>query len=120
MAQDDEISEVEELFYEGSDLHGEGRYDEALERFDRCLALDPCYGDAILGKAMVHLERGEHDAAIALGNRLAEINPDDVMTYTSLSMFYERAGKIPEAEAAASKARTLDWKRRLAEEGSEK
>ena len=119
-SSDDEISEVEELFYEGSDLHGEGRYDEALERFERCLALDPTYADALLGKAMVHLERGEHDLAIELGKRLAELYPDDVMSHTSLSMFYERAGRIEEAEAAGAKARMLDWKRQLTEDSNEK
>jgi tetratricopeptide (TPR) repeat protein len=118
MAGVDDVSEVEELFYEGSDLHGEGRYDEAMACFDKCLAIDPTYADAILGKAMVHLERGEHDRAIALGHRLAELRPDDVLAFTSLSMFYERAGMIKEAEEAGAKARTLDWKRQL-EEGPE-
>jgi tetratricopeptide (TPR) repeat protein len=113
VAPDDDVSELEELFYEGSDLHGERRYDEAMERFERCLAIDPNYADAILGKAMVHLERGEHAQAIALGKRLAEVAPDDVMTFTSLSMFYERAGMIPEAEEASAKARMLDWKAQL-------
>jgi tetratricopeptide (TPR) repeat protein len=113
-------SELEELFYEGSDLHGEKRYDEAMERFDRCLAIDADYTDAILGKAMVHLERGEHEQAIALGRRLAELAPDDVLAFTSLSMFYERAGMIKEAEEAGAKARMLDWKRQLVEESKEK
>lgn len=110
---DDETSEIEELFYEGSDLHGEGRHEEALERFERCLAIDATYADAILGKAMVHLWREEFDEAIALGNKLVELAPDDVLAYTNLSMFYQRAGRIEEAEAAGAKARMLDWKRDL-------
>jgi tetratricopeptide (TPR) repeat protein len=119
-SDDEQASELEELFYEGSDLHGEKRYDEAMERFERCLAIDPDYTDAILGKAMVHLERGEHDLAIALGRRLAELAPDDVLAFTSLSMFYERAGMIKEAEEAGAKARMVDWKRQLGEESEEK
>lgn len=108
--------DLEELFYQGSDLNGEGRYEEAMECFDRCLAIDPTYADAMLGKAMVHLERAEYEEAIALGKRIAELNPEDVLAYTSLSMFYERAGRIAEAEEAGAKARMLDWKRRLGEE----
>jgi tetratricopeptide (TPR) repeat protein len=119
VAKDDAV-DLEELFYEGSDLHGEKRYDEAMERFDRCLAIDPGYTDAILGKAMVHLERGEHEQAIALGRRLAELTPDDVLAFTSLSMFYERAGMIKEAEEAGAKARMLDWKRQLGEDAEKK
>ena len=51
------------------------------------------------------------DFIVALG-----LNPEDVLAYTSLSMFYERAGRIAEAEEAGAKARMLDWKRRLGEE----
>lgn len=119
MGMEQEKPDLEELFYQGSDLNGEGRYDEAMECFDRCLAIDPTYADAMLGKAMVHLERGEYDEAIALGKRIAEIHPEDVLAYTSLSMFYERAGRIKEAEEAGAKARMLDWKRRLEEETNE-
>ncbi|TFH24625.1 MAG: tetratricopeptide repeat protein [Myxococcales bacterium] len=109
----EQISELEELFYEGSDLHGEGRHEEAMERFERCLAIDPSYADAILGKAMVHLSRGQFDDAIENGKRLVELDPNDVLAYTNLSMFYQRAGRIEEAEAAGAQARMLDWKREL-------
>jgi tetratricopeptide (TPR) repeat protein len=116
MGDDEEISEVEELFYEGTDMHGEGRHDEAMVLFDRCLAIDPDYADAILGKAMVHLAREEFDEAIALGLRLVEMDPKDILAYTNLSMFYQRAGHISEAEDAGAKARMLDWKRELGDE----
>jgi len=118
MTADDAPSEIEEIFYEGSDLQGEGRYDEALACFERCLAIDPEYADALLGKAMVHLARGETELAIEIGRRLAELYPNDVLTYTNLSMFYQRAGRIAEAEEAAAKARMLDWKRQLADDDS--
>ena len=116
MADDEEISEIEELFYEGSDLQGEGRYDEAMACFDKCLEIDPGYGDAILGKAMVHLAREEFDDAIALGHKLVELEPDEILSFTNLSMFYMRAGRIAEAEEAGAKARMLDWKRQIAED----
>ena len=114
---DDEPTEIEELFWEGSDLHGDGKHAEAMEVFDKCLAIDPDYGDAILGKAMVHLAREEFDDAIAQGNRLVELTPDDLLGYTNLSMFYMRAGRIEEAEEANAKARMLEWKKQLKEDG---
>ncbi len=119
MADDEEISEIEELFYRGTDLHGEGQDDEAMICFDKCLELDPVYEDAILGKAMIYLSRQEFTAAIELGKELVELSPDDVLAYTNLSVFYQRAGMIPEAEEAGAKARMLDWKRQLAETGGE-
>lgn len=105
--------DIDELFFEGSDLHGEGRHDEAFALFERCLAIDPGYTDAILGKAMVHLARGQFDDAIECGLRIVELAPEDVLAYTNLSMFYQRAGRIPEAEEAAAKAKVLDWKRTI-------
>jgi tetratricopeptide (TPR) repeat protein len=110
---DEDISELEELFYEGTDLHGEGRSEEALAVFEKCLGIDPDYKDALLGKAMVLLGQDKFDDAIALAKRIVELDPDDVLAYTNLSMFYQRAGKIPEAEEAGAKARMLDWKRQL-------
>lgn len=114
--KDDEISEIEELFYEGADLQGEGRYDEAMACFEKCLAIDPEYADALLGMAMVYVAREQFEEAIAVGLRLAELQPDDPLTYTNLSRFYQRAGRIEEAEEAAAKARVLEWKRQLAED----
>jgi tetratricopeptide (TPR) repeat protein len=113
MGAADEEVDIEELFYEGSDLHGEGKHDEAMACFDRCLAIDPNYADALLGKAMVHLGRKEFDDAIAIGKRIVELTPDDVLAHTNLSVFYQRAGRISEAEEAAAKAKVLDWKRTI-------
>ena len=105
--------DIEELFFEGSDLHGEGKHTEAMACFERCLAIDADYGDAILGKAMVHLARSEFDDAIACAKRLVELTPDDVLAHTNLSVFCQRAGRIAEAEEAAAKAKVLDWKRQI-------
>ncbi len=115
MPEDEEISELEEFFYAGADLHGEGKHIEAIEVFDRCLARDSEYKDAILGKAMCYLAMEDYQRAIELGQRLVEIDPEDVLSYTNLSMFYQRAGMIEPAEEAGAKARVLDWKRQLAE-----
>jgi len=115
MPEDEEISELEELFYRGTDLHGEGKYEEAIAAFDACLAENPHYKDAILGKAMCYLAQENYRQAIALGVRLVEIDPDDVLSYTNLSMFYQRAGMIEKAEEAGARARVLGWKRQLEE-----
>ena len=41
--------------------------------------------------------------------------PDDILAHTNLSMFYQKKGMVPEAEAAGAEARRLDWKRQLKE-----
>ena len=47
------------------------------------------------------------------GNRIAELDPDDVLAHTSLSVLYQKKGMIPEAEAEGNKARVLGWKQQL-------
>ena len=64
-----------------------------MARFEHILAIDPNYADALLGKAMVHLGRNEFDEAIACGKRMVELSPDDILAYTNLSVFYQRAGR---------------------------
>ena len=57
------------------------------------------------------------DEAIAVANRIAEIDPDDILAHTSLSVLYQKKGMIPEAEAEGNKARILGWKQQLKGKG---
>jgi Flp pilus assembly protein TadD len=82
----------------------------AEEHYDRGVDL---FVDALHGLAMAHAEKGELDAAIAAARRITEASPDDPLGYTSLSMLYQRAGQIAEAETAANQARVLEWKQQL-------
>ena len=45
--------------------------------------------------------------------RITELDPDDVLAHTSLSVLYQKKGMIPEAEAEGAKARVLGWKQQL-------
>ena len=53
------------------------------------------------------------DEAIRVANRIAELDPDDVLAHTSLSVLYQKKGMIPEAEEEGNKARILGWKQQL-------
>jgi len=53
------------------------------------------------------------DEAIVVATRITEIDPDDVLAHTSLSVLYQKKGMIPEAEAEGNKARILGWKQQL-------
>jgi tetratricopeptide (TPR) repeat protein len=107
---------TKEVLYEaGIDLFGEGKIDEAIAAYKEALAADPDYVDALHGLAMAYASKEAHDDAIAVGRRICELTPDDVLAHTSLSMFYQQKGMIPEAEAEGAKARLLDWKRQLKE-----
>jgi tetratricopeptide (TPR) repeat protein len=105
---------TKEEFYDNAvDLFGEGRVDDAIAGYEEALALDPDYVDALHGLAMAYASKLDLDQAITVGKRVCELTPDDVLAHTSLSIFYQQKGMIAEAEAAAAKARMLDWKRQL-------
>lgn len=106
----------EELYDTAVDLFGDGKVEEAIETYREALEMDPDYVDALHGLAMAYSSLDEFDEAIAVAQRVCELTPDDVLAHTTLSMFYQKKGMIPEAEAEGAKARVLDWKNQLKEQ----
>lgn len=72
------------------------RLDDALERVDRALAATGERPDFLDTKAMVHLSRGEFDAALTAANRAARLSPDDVYMLWQA----ERIAQIARQESA--------------------
>ena len=83
--------------------------------YKQALEIDPKYVDAIHGMTMCYQAKGDLDAAIELTKKYIAQEPEDILAYTNLSMFYQKKGMVPEAEAAGAEARRLDWKRQLKE-----
>jgi tetratricopeptide (TPR) repeat protein len=104
---------AEDHYYAGVDHFGEGRLDEALAEYNAALSLDPKFADALHGLAQAYYAREDFDNAIASARRILEIDPDDVLAWTTISRSYQRKGMVPEAEDAAGKARVLGWKQQL-------
>jgi Flp pilus assembly protein TadD len=104
---------AEDHYYAALDLMGDGKLDEAVAAYRESLAADPTFTEAMhgLARALQDLER--YDEAIEVAKRIAEIDPDDVLAHTSLSVLYMKKGMIPEAEAEGAKARVLGWKQQL-------
>jgi len=104
---------AEEHYYAALDLFADGKYAEAAEAYRRAIEADPLFTDAMHGLARVYQELEQYDDAIATARRITEIDPDDVLAHTSLSIFYQRKGMVPEAEAESNLARILGWKKEL-------
>jgi len=104
---------AEDHYYAALDLVTEGHHEQALMEYEKSLAADPEFVDALHGKARALQDLGRLDEAIAASQRIAELDPDDVLAHTSLSVLYQKKGMIPEAEAEGAKARVLGWKQQL-------
>jgi Flp pilus assembly protein TadD len=105
---------AEEHYDRGVDLFAEGKYGEAIAAYDAALSVDPGFVDALHGLAMAHAKNGDLEAAIESAKRVTEVAPEDPLGFTGLSMLYQQAGRIADAEAAANQARVLEWKQQLA------
>jgi Tfp pilus assembly protein PilF len=106
-------SSAEDLYHEGLDRLAEGDAAGAVQKLRECLEADPGMLDAMHGLIRALQEQGELDAAIAVAQRLLQLDPDEVLAHTSLSILYQHKGMIPEAEAEALQAKLLGWKKHL-------
>ena len=104
---------AEDHYYAALDLVSEGEQERALAEYEQSLSADPNFTEAMHGMARLLQDLDRLDEAINLANRIAEIDPDDVLAHTSLSVLYQKKGMIPEAEAEGNKARILGWKQQL-------
>ncbi len=102
-----------EPYLRGLALFGKNQHGEAVAAYEEALAISPDWTDAMHGLSMAHMHLGNLDEAIRIGMRIVELDPDDAFAHTSLSMFYQRKGLIPEAEAEGAKARMISWKEEL-------
>ena len=109
------MPDKEDLADEAVDLFADDKFDEAIELYKQALAIDPKYGDAAHGLALCYKSKGDLDSAIEVTNRYIQNEPEDILAFTNLSMFYQQKGMIKEAETAGAEARRLDWKRQLKE-----
>jgi Flp pilus assembly protein TadD len=65
---------------------------------------------------MALMKVGRFPEAIEAGKRATEIQPNDQIAWTSLSLFHVRNGDIKEAEAAGVKAKILSWGGKIAKD----
>lgn len=107
---------AEDHYYAGLDLFAEGRYQEAALEYRKAVAADPTFTDALHALSKALQELSDLDGAIEVSRRISELDPDDVLAHTSLSILYQRKGMIEEAEAESNRARILGWRQQLREQ----
>jgi tetratricopeptide (TPR) repeat protein len=92
------MADARALYKEAFGHFAKGRLEEAVAGYRAALDAQPDLAIAWNGLAMALAQQGELDAAIDAGRRLVELEPDEPLGHTSLSIFYQRKGMIREAE----------------------
>ena len=117
MSDDSARQKAEDHYYAALDLMADGKLDEAVSAYRESLAVDPKFTEAMHGLARALQDLQRYDEAIEVAKQISEIDPDDVLAHTSLSVLYQKKGMIPEAEEEGAKARVLGWKQQLKKSG---
>ena len=104
---------AEDHYCAALDRVAEGNHAQAVEEYQKSLVADPNFTDALHGLSRALQDLNRLDEAIEIARRISEVDPDDVLAHTSLSILYQKKGMVPEAEAEANKARVLGWKQQL-------
>ena len=85
----------------------------AAESFRAAIAADAAHFEAYHGLIRALREAGRQEQSIAFALALTALTPHDPQAHTALSISLRHAGHLPEAKAAANRARILEWKLQL-------
>ncbi|MGD9762139.1 MAG: tetratricopeptide repeat protein [Candidatus Binatia bacterium] len=107
------MASKEEWYDRAVDCVADGDLPSAVAAYREALAADADYADALEGLSMALADLGQFDEAIAAATRVAELQPEEILSYTNVSRIYQKAGDVPKAEEWAAKGRMLDWKQQL-------
>jgi Flp pilus assembly protein TadD len=101
--------EIDQLFDDANGDLALGDLDAAVEKYRKCVELDPDFFDGWHALGMSLMKTGRFPEAIEAGEKTVELRPNDQLAWSSLSLFHVRNGDIAAAESAGAKARVLSW-----------
>lgn len=109
---------AESLCERGLELLAAGSPAQAADAFREAIAQSQ--NPAGLGLIEAHhgliralRDAGQLNQSVAAAMALAALTPDDPLAHTALSISLQAAGLVPQAEAAAARARVAEWKIQL-------
>ncbi|MEM7384446.1 MAG: tetratricopeptide repeat protein [Verrucomicrobiota bacterium] len=100
-------SERDSLFDDANGDLALGDLEAAIEKYRRCVELDPEFFDGWHALGMALMKHGDIKAAIGAGLQATALEPNDLLAWTGLSQMFVQDGKIAEAEDAKANARIL-------------
>lgn len=88
-------------------IENDDRYE--LSIYERLLADDPCFVEAMFPLAELYTHLGEYEKGLAIDRRLAREYPDDSSVYYNLACSLSLCNKIDEAFDTLDRAVALGW-----------
>ncbi len=104
------MSDARALYREGFQHFAENRIDEAIDCYQRAVVAEPGLAIAWNGLSMTLKRKGDFDGAIEAGLKIVQLEPDDPLSHTNLSILYQAKAMIQEAEDEKAIAMQLQLK----------
>ena len=105
------------LCLRGHDMLASGEPGEAAAAFRAAISASEQNTDAHVeahhGLIRALRDAGQLNEAVGAALALTALTPGDPLAHTALSISLQAAGHVPQAEAAAARARILEWKIQL-------
>lgn len=102
-----EMAAVKAAFEQGVALSNEGKYDEAIAKFNEVLVKVPKCVECQANIAAVYVRKKEYDQAEAAYKKVLEINPSSHEAYMGLANVYNVQKKFDQATEAGAQAQKL-------------
>lgn len=105
------MADISALYQEGEKLRDEGKYAEAVEKFQAVLAEKPDHVLSHLALAVTYGNLNQFAEAVQHAEKVCELEPTDPFNFTALSVTYQKAFEatrdpiyIERAESAKARA----------------
>jgi Flp pilus assembly protein TadD len=85
-----------------------GTRENAIAHFNRAIAIDPEFSDAINDLGVLYLDAGRTDQAIERFTKAVAVDPHAALPYLNLALAYLRQNQLVDGERAARQAMDLD------------
>lgn len=102
-----ERAAITKAFAEGATLSNEGKYDEALVKFNEVIAKIPTCSECYNNIGEIQRRKKDFPAAEAAYKKAIELNPNAGEAYMGLANVYNAQSKFAEATAASEQAQKL-------------
>jgi superkiller protein 3 len=102
-----EMAAVKGAFESGVALSNEGKYDEAVAKFNEVIAKIPKCAECYTNIGAAYLRKKDYDQAEAAYKKAIEVKPDSSEAYMGLSNVYNAQKKFDQASEAGAQAQKL-------------
>ena len=94
---------IDEIFDDATGDIAVGDLEAAIEKYRRCVEMDPDFFEGWHALGMSLMKNGRNAEAVEAGLQAVKLRPQDMLAWSSLSLFHVRNNQIKEAEAELDK-----------------